>query len=354
MKETIISIFILFLVLNLFSQTKSESKIINKVIKTEIVSFDVIIDSLYKSNQPIDFEIKIVNNKGKIIQTNGNVNYYLFEIIDSIAYINKSGQLVLNIDKIGLNDTVMLNIRLKHENNISKIISISLNYKGHLYLNFSGKNGTNGKNGENGKIDPNNKAILWNGEKGKDGGSGENGHKISVTLDSKYFSKLNEELLIIYINDSTSQTTKYYYSDLKDFSISINISGGNGGNGGLGGKGGKGDLLSVTDINGSNLAYDGKYGGNGGNGGQGGDCGSINLNFNSKTVKYKTNIQIIANVGLGGKPGPPGERGEPGDLLFRGKTYRAKQFWRQSRSECSECYENPGKAGINGQCTKIY
>jgi len=239
MNKTIFSILSVFIVLNLFSQTKSESKIINKIMNTEIVSFDVIIDSLYKSNQPIDFEIKIVNNKGKIIQTIGNVNYYLFEINDSIAFINKSGQLVLNIDKIGLKDVVMINFRLKHENKISKNISISLNHKGHLYLNFSGKNGTNGKNGKNGQTDPNNKAILGNGEKGKDGGSGENGHTISVTLDSKYFSKLNEELLMIYIEDSTSQTTKYFYSDLKDFSISINISGGNGGNGGLGGKGGK-------------------------------------------------------------------------------------------------------------------
>lgn len=338
-------IFIITLIsLKLISQTKEETKLIRRIEKLEINDLSMIIDSSYKSNEPISFKLELTDKKGNKFFSEGAINYMCFNVDSKIAKINKNGQLLINHCEIGIEKEITINMIKKGINSYSKNINIALNYEGSLNLDYSGKEGQNGKNGANGKKIVNDSIVSsgigYNGEHGQ---SGENGHDIEVYLLRKFNKHFNRDLISITVKDNTDSIKCLYVTDPEKSDIYINVSGGKGGNGGHGGKGDKGD----KNISGWIDTKPGYYGGNGGNGGTGGKCGFIKLYVDSSALQFKEKIQIIVKGGIGGKPGLPGERGAFGDSEYMGKTYSSENGYLLPKDLK---YENEGAIGGEGEC----
>lgn len=344
MRKTAIIIILFLISLQLISQTKDEIKLIQRIEKSEIVDLSFVIDSSYKSNEPINFKLDLTDKKGKKISSEGVINYQCFEIEGTIANINKKGQLVLNHSEVGLKKEVIIIIKKKGKKPYSKNIIIALNYKGLLNIDYSGKAGKNGENGTKGRKFITDSIVSSGiGNNGICGYAGEDGHSIDVYVIKGIEIQLNRHLLSITVKDKTDSTKKIFFTDPDNSEILINVSGGKGGNGGHGGKGAKGD----KNISGWIDTKPGYYGGNGGNGGIGGNCGIIQLYIDSNAIPYKGKFQIISKGGIGGKPGLPGERGEFGDSEDMGKTYSYKEGYLLPRDLK---YENEGSIGPEGEC----
>ena len=335
MRKTGIIIILFLISLQLISQTKEEIKLIQRIERSEIVDLSFVIDSSYKSNEPINFKLELLDKKGNKIASENIINYNCFEIEGTIANINKKGQFVLNHSEVGLKKEVIITIKKKGKKPYSKNIIIALNYKGLLNIDYSGKAGKNGENGSKGRKFITDSIVSSGiGNNGICGYAGEDGHSIEVFVIKGIDIQLNRHFLSITVKDKTDSTKKIFFTDPDNSEISINVSGG---------KGAKGD----KNISGWIDTKPGYYGGNGGNGGIGGNCGIIQLYIDSNAIQYKGKFQIISKGGIGGKPGLPGERGEFGDSEDMGKTYSYKEGYLLPRDLK---YENEGSIGPEGEC----
>jgi len=333
----------------IFSQTKSDLKTITKIEKSVITDFDIVIDSNYKSNQPITFQCLLKTDNGKQINASGYVAYVFLNMVGKNAKINSAGNLELDHTNIGIESSVNITFRFKKDTSITKTLNLPVNFKGSLCLDYRGEKGKDGEHGKNNnRKDTDPLSVFAIGGNGKNGENGGNGKNIYVCIEKRNIEKLGKDFLVITVLDSALNKTDIYYSDPLESNLIINISGGNGGNGGIGGRGAKGDLPPAGNGV-PRIAEDGWYGGNGGNGGMGGDCGKISLKISSSAAFYKPFIEIVSIEGKGGKSGLPGRRGEVGDLEYMGKRFAAEKYHIRNPSDL---YENPGKPGIDGNCNK--
>jgi len=185
--------------------------------------------------------------------------------------------------------------------------SIKLNFKGPLFIDKKGGNGTNGRKGK----DRNTPLVYRDGNNGENGTNGTNGSSAS---DYNVYIWKENDFVFVYVKDiHTGLITTY--KCLENAKITLDVSGGNGGNGGKGGDGGKGKDGKITKENKKKRPGNGGNGGNGGDGGNGGNGGSVFVYIHPSAINVQENLTILNYSGLGGKFGAFGSAGLAGQPL---------------------------------------
>jgi len=337
-----------------YAQTKEELKLEKRINKSKPSKISILFQDSLKTNQPINFSVKIIEGKKEIV-SKGTVNQLCFDIDSSVISINKNGQLVIN-QSSNYYDSINIpfKIFLKENRSVFCDTMLTLNYKGNLYIDYSGEKGLNGVKGENIKSE-----CAEKGNNGSNGLNGSDGNIIEVVVKVEKNKILNEDIICIKITKKKTNQIKFFFANPTDSKIIIRSNGGDGGNGGSGSNGGKGPSspcnYTTVDSYGNTIpiinGLVGGYGGNGGNGGNGGDCGNISIIFSKESEIFKTLFSLELLAGKGGHGGMPGERGERGDVIFNNKRYKDTRVF--DRVEKVSYYENKGSNGSDGNCTNI-
>jgi len=270
--------------------------------------------------------------------------------------ISKSGRVILSNPTAVKNDTAIIFIKLKGNQNTSSTLKIPLNYKGTLLLDYSGQNGKRGENGEegkNGKITGSTSSDPENGKNGKHGFAGEKGANLQIALTQNNSNTgQGPSLCNLIIHNISSSITDTFKIDILNSKAIIMSNGGSGGDGGLGGNGGHG---ANGDRNAMYTSYGqfGALGGRGGNGGFGGDGGQISIFIDSHLMDFINNIHVLNQGGPGGKGGKEGTMGTRGVNYSRGQEFPDVRTIRNMNKDMPNLNGLDGVPGNDGPETQI-
>lgn len=183
--------------------------------------------------------------------------------------------------------------------------SVNFNYKGPLYIDFSGAKGVDGENGNESSIQ-----VFRHGTYGNDGDSGWNGFpgkNITVRIFKDHLAADGKKHTGIYVDVSGTGRRYFYKTPYPENGILIYACGGYGGNGGNGTNGGEGRDGTAEKEPGA-----GGKGGDGGNGGDGGIGGEVELLVHPNAESVIPYIQVKNDGGQPGLGGIGGTGGMPG------------------------------------------
>ncbi len=347
MKKLILILTLFASITFVYAQSKEEIKIKDFLQKKNITEIEVsLIDSIYKSNEGIPIVIRAFTKKGKNIDCTGKSIIDNFFIDAKGLTINKKGQFFAFNPMLYKDHEFPFKAVFKYNTTISNQDTFTLNYKGKLVLDYSGRKG---KNGEPGAYIESYNSV--NGLPGKVGLTGNKGRNIEVFITSYIDEVLQKELLQIKVLNLGNNNENIFLANPLESEIKIMANGGNGGQGGRGGPGGKGTTRNVRysgNVVSAPAATGGSggYGGNGGKGGIGGQGGSITFNIDSLSSKYLNLFSFENRSGYGGKEGKAGARGPCGDIIVGNKQVEATAPCRFKKS--IKYFENKGEHGLDG------
>ncbi|GEM_PF-3196219 len=321
-------------------------KIERFISKNKVVDFAISFraDSV-PENLNIQCEGVLVSSKNKQIAIPSELLSRFFSSKDVV--IGNTGRLILINPHSVQHGKAIISLNLSLGPSLEKALTIPVNYRGNLILNYSGKNGKEGKDGETGKPGIMSGTAVIDPEKGGDGQNGtdgEPGGSFYIYLEpSSIQGNHNQELINIFIHDKNDLPLDTFRIDKRYSGLYFILNGGQGGNAGNGGQGGHGanNEQSISLAHGNA----GAPGGKGGDGGNGGDGGQVMVYLDETLDSLTGRIKIInqgGKCGLGGKTGQAGDRGTT-------SLYREQSPGRKAGDEQQKDRKTlPGLDGRNG------
>lgn len=224
---------------------------------------------------------------------------------DTIFFDEHSGCLKIEANSI---DSTYDMIKLAARNeNFTFQYSGNFNYKGPLYIDFSGAKGVDGENGNELSVQ-----VFRHGTHGKEGHTGWNGFpgkNITVRIFKDQLASDGKKYTRIFVDEAGTGRRYFYKTPFPENGILIFACGGYGGSGGNGTDGGEG-----RDGSNDKEPGEGGNGGNGGSGGDGGNGGEVEILVHPDAESVIPFIQVKndgGQPGLGGKGGAGGLPGKP-------------------------------------------